>query len=91
MKELRKTIAQLEHDRQAIRRSLRESDKGLNHDNRFERSERLLRLETIEAELDEKQGRITIEQHLLDYANIDRDVVAVRVGQYWRLIAGDSE
>jgi MraZ protein len=44
-----------------------------------------------EAELDEKQGRITIEQHLLDYANIDRDVVAVRVGQYWRLIAGDSE
>ena len=44
-----------------------------------------------EAELDEKQGRITIEQHLLDYANIDRDVVAVRVGAYWRLIAGDSE
>lgn len=55
MKELRKTIAQLEHDRQAIRRSLRESDKGLNHDDRFERSERLLRLETIEAELEEKQ------------------------------------
>lgn len=44
-----------------------------------------------EAELDEKQGRITIEQHLLDYANIDRDIVAVRVGAYWRLIAGDSE
>lgn len=43
-----------------------------------------------EAELDDKQGRITIEQHLLDYANIDRDIVAVRVGQYWRLIAGDS-
>lgn len=44
-----------------------------------------------EADLDEKQGRITIEQHLLDYANIDRDIVAVRVGAYWRLIAGDSE
>ena len=44
-----------------------------------------------ESELDDKQGRITIEQHLLDYANIDRDIVAVRVGAYWRLIAGDSQ
>ncbi len=39
------------------------------------------------AELDEKQGRITIEQHLLEYAGIDREVVAVRAGKYWRLIA----
>lgn len=44
-----------------------------------------------EAELDQKQGRITIEQHLLDYANITRDVVAVRAGAYWRLMAGDTE
>ena len=44
-----------------------------------------------EAELDQKQGRITIEQHLLDFSNITRDVVAVRAGSYWRLIAGDSE
>lgn len=44
-----------------------------------------------EAELDQKQGRITVEQHLLDYANIDRDVVAVRAGKYWRIMAGDSE
>ncbi len=44
-----------------------------------------------EAELDQKQGRITVEQHLLDYAKIDRDIVAVRAGQYWRLMAGDSE
>lgn len=43
-----------------------------------------------EAELDQKQGRVTIEQHLLDYAHISKDVVAVRAGQYWRLIAGDS-
>jgi transcription elongation factor GreA len=54
MKELRKSIAQLEHDRQAIRRSLRESDKTSSHDDRFERNERLLRLESIEAELAEK-------------------------------------
>lgn len=37
------------------------------------------------AELDEKQGRVTIEQHLLDYAGIDREIVAVRAGKYWRL------
>ncbi|HSX53282.1 MAG TPA: cell division/cell wall cluster transcriptional repressor MraZ [Patescibacteria group bacterium] len=40
----------------------------------------------VEAELDDKQGRITLEQHLLDYAGITRDVVAVGVGQYWRLM-----
>lgn len=44
-----------------------------------------------EAELDQKQGRITVEQHLLDYARIDRAIVAVRAGQYWRLMAGDTE
>lgn len=44
-----------------------------------------------EAELDQKQGRITIEQHLLDFSGITRDVVAVRAGSYWRLMAGDAE
>ncbi|MBP7760895.1 cell division/cell wall cluster transcriptional repressor MraZ [Candidatus Saccharibacteria bacterium] len=38
-------------------------------------------------EMDDKQGRITIEQHLLDYAGIDRDVVVVRAGKYWRISA----
>ncbi len=38
-------------------------------------------------DLDEKQGRITIEQHLLDYAGIDRDVIVVRAGKYWRISA----
>jgi MraZ protein len=37
--------------------------------------------------LDDKQGRITLEQHLLEYAGIDRNVVCVRAGKYWRLIA----
>ncbi len=40
-----------------------------------------------EARLDEKQGRFTIEQHLLDYAGINRDVIAVRAGKYWRIAA----
>ncbi|HEX8227594.1 MAG TPA: hypothetical protein VF572_07040 [Candidatus Saccharimonadales bacterium] len=38
-----------------------------------------------ENELDEKQGRLVIEQHLLDYAGISKDIVAVRVGKYWRV------
>ncbi len=41
------------------------------------------------AELDQKQGRVTIEQHLLEYAGIDRDVVAIRAGAYWRLSRSD--
>jgi MraZ protein len=40
-----------------------------------------------ESLLDEKQGRIVIEQHLLDYAGIDKSVVAVRVGRYWRIMS----
>lgn len=55
MKELRKSIADLEHDRLAVIRSLREIEKTSGHDDRFERNERLLRLEAIEAELAEKQ------------------------------------
>ncbi|MEX0668391.1 MAG: hypothetical protein WD061_01455 [Candidatus Saccharimonadales bacterium] len=35
--------------------------------------------------LDSKQGRITIDQELLDYAGMDKTIVAVRVGKYWRL------
>ena len=41
-----------------------------------------------ELSLDDKQGRIVIEQHLLDYASIDKNIVAVRAGKYWRLTSG---
>lgn len=41
----------------------------------------------VEAELDSKQGRVMLEQDLLDYAGIGNDVVAVSAGQYWRLMA----
>ncbi len=37
--------------------------------------------------MDTKQGRVTIEQHLLDYAGITADVVAVRAGNYWRVMS----
>lgn len=43
----------------------------------------------VEGVIDGKQGRIAIEQHLLDHAGIKRSVVATRAGAYWRLEAGD--
>lgn len=45
------------------------------------------RMGKVEGVIDTKQGRISLEQHLLDYAGIKRDVSAVRVGKYWRLMA----
>ena len=44
-----------------------------------------------EAELDQKQGRVTIEQHLLDYSGINRDLVAIRVGAYWRVMEPSAD
>lgn len=44
------------------------------------------RMGKIEAQIDGK-GRVMLEQHLLDYAGISREVVAVRAGHYWRLMA----
>src|SRR3989344_1607416 len=36
--------------------------------------------------IDHKQGRITIDQQLLDRAAIAREVIGVRAGKYWRLM-----
>lgn len=40
-----------------------------------------------EAELDQKQGRVTLKQAQLEFAGIKKDVEAVRVGTYFRLLA----
>ncbi|HSW79050.1 MAG TPA: hypothetical protein VLF88_03490 [Candidatus Babeliales bacterium] len=48
------------------------------------------RMGKTESVIDAKQGRVTLEQHLIDYAGIGRDVVAVRAGRYWRLQARGS-
>jgi MraZ protein len=48
------------------------------------------RMGKIDSEIDSKQGRITLEQHLLDYAGINRDMAAVRAGRYWRLMPRGS-
>jgi len=45
------------------------------------------RMGKSEGAIDAKQGRFSLEQHLLDHAGITRDVTAVRVGKYWRLLA----
>ena len=46
-----------------------------------------LRMGKIESDLDLKQGRFTLEQNLIEYADISKDVMAIRAGQYWRLTA----
>lgn len=55
MHELRQSIQQLEHDRNMIMKALREAEKTNGHDDRFERNEKLLHLESIESELIEKR------------------------------------
>lgn len=62
MKEIRRAIAQLEHDRQAIIRSLHEIDRTTGHDDRLERVERLARLEAIESEIAEKHQTLAEAQ-----------------------------
>ena len=44
------------------------------------------RMGKAEGELDQKQGRITLEQHQLDFAGITNSVQAVRAGKYWRIM-----
>ncbi len=44
----------------------------------------------VEAVLDDKQGRVTLEQHHLAYAGIDKDIKAIAIGnknRYWRIMA----
>jgi MraZ protein len=48
------------------------------------------RMGKTEGAMDLKQGRVSLEQHLLDYSGIDKEVVAVRVGKYWRLMAAET-
>jgi MraZ protein len=45
------------------------------------------RMGRVESVMDDKQGRITLEPHHLEYAQIEREVIAVRAGRYWRIQA----
>jgi transcription elongation factor GreA len=55
MRELKRSISQLEHDRHMTIKGLHEIDRTIGHDARLERIERLARLESIEAELADKR------------------------------------
>jgi DNA-binding transcriptional regulator/RsmH inhibitor MraZ len=48
------------------------------------------RMGKSEMRLDGKQGRLMLEQHQVEYAGITRDIVAINVGQYWRIVAKES-
>ncbi|HEU4830717.1 MAG TPA: GreA/GreB family elongation factor [Candidatus Saccharimonadales bacterium] len=55
MKELRKSVAQLEHDLQKALQNLRELDKTTGRDERLSRIEKLATIELIETELADKK------------------------------------
>lgn len=55
MKELKKSITQLEKDRHKVFSELREQDKSLGRDERLGRIEKLIELDNIESELEEKR------------------------------------
>ena len=44
------------------------------------------RMGKVEGLIDQKQGRISIEQYLIDFAHIKKDIMAIRAGQYWRIL-----
>lgn len=82
MKELKKTIAQLERDRQKTIRELHEQEKTDNRDERLARVEKLAKLDGIETELAEKQS-------LLNGAKLfprKRDALKVAIGSVVELI-----
>jgi len=64
MKEMKKAVTQLEHDRQAVIRGLHELGKTTSHDDRLERIEQLARLENVEMELSEKKKMLSEAQLL---------------------------
>ena len=55
MKEIKKQILQLDHDRQNIIRNLHDIDRTTGHDDRLQRIEKLAELEAVEASLYDKR------------------------------------
>jgi len=62
MKELKKSIGQLENDRHKALKVLRELDKKLGHDERLTRIEKISDLENIEAGLEDKKLLLSTAQ-----------------------------
>lgn len=82
MKELKKSVSQLERDRRQTILELHEQDKTDSHDQRLARIEKLAQLDAIEAELDEKQSLLLRAK---PYPR-KRDAVFVAIGSVVELI-----
>ncbi len=82
MKELKKTVARLERERQAAINRLRELDKTDNHEQRLERMDRLAELDTVEAQLADKQLQLS---HAKLFPR-KRDALKVALGSVVELI-----
>lgn len=82
MKELKKTVARLERERQAAINRLRELDKTDNHEQRLERMDRLAELDTVEAQLADKQLQLS---HAKLFPR-KRDAIFVALGSVVELI-----
>jgi transcription elongation factor GreA len=64
MKELKRDIATLEHERQTTVAELRDLDKSESHDERLARVEKLASLEIIDSELADKRAALAIAKPL---------------------------
>lgn len=82
MKELKKSVARLERERQNALNRLRELDKSETHEQRLERMDKLAELDTIEAQLADKQLQLT---HAKLYPR-KRDALKVALGSVVELI-----
>lgn len=82
MKELKKTVSQLERDRHKVILELHEQDKTDGHDERLARIEKLAQLEGIETELEEKKALLAGAQLFPR----KRDALRVAIGSVVELI-----
>jgi len=64
MKEIKKAVTHLEHDRKKVLRALRGLDKKLGHDERLDRIEKITELDIVESELDDKKLILSTSQLL---------------------------
>lgn len=82
MKELKREIATLEHDRQATVAAIRDLDKSESHDERLARVEKLASLEIIDSELADKRAALAIAKPLPR----KRDALKVALGSMVELL-----
>lgn len=82
MKELKREIATLEHDRQATVADIRDLDKSESHDERLARVEKLASLEIIDSELADKRAALAVAKPLPR----KRDALKVALGSMVELL-----